>query len=34
MAKKNKNKLILWTAVSLIIGILLGLLITSLATTG
>lgn len=34
MAKKNNSSLILWTLVSLIIGILLGLLITSLATTG
>ena len=34
MAKENKSKLIIWAAVALVIGVIIGLLITNITTTG
>jgi hypothetical protein len=34
MAKENKKSLIIWAAVALVIGVILGLVITNLSTTG
>jgi len=34
MAKENKSKLIIWALVALVIGVILGLLITNITTTG
>lgn len=34
MAKENKSKLIIWATVALVIGVILGLLITNITTTG
>lgn len=34
MAKENKKSLIIWAAVALVVGVILGLLITNITTTG